>query len=133
MVKCVKVLFFFSFLTVTIYLSNGVTPFVGGKLDSVAHASDEAPKALDVVCGMKIAKDGAEMVEVGGKHFYFCSDNCKAVFKADPGKVTCMCFVGVEPGDDPCECSHCSGKGGKCKCSEHGGHDEHGHEGHDHG
>ncbi len=91
--------------------------------------ADENGKAIDPVCKMAVNKDSAQAVEISGKKFYFCADKCKETFLSDPGTIVCMCFVGVEPGDEMCDCKHCSGGGGKCKCGEGHGH---GH-GHDHG
>ncbi len=102
--------------------------FVGN--GSVAFAEDE--KVTDVVCGMRIDKNTDNISKIENKSFYFCSAKCKTAFDEDAGKYTCLCFVGFDEGDDPCECGHCSGEAGKCKCSEdHGGHDHH--HGHDHG
>jgi YHS domain-containing protein len=41
--------------------------------------------ALDPVCMMEIAPDAAEAQLVyGGETFYFCCDECKRIFDADP-------------------------------------------------
>jgi YHS domain-containing protein len=39
----------------------------------------------DPVCGMKVDERKAEFqTEFGEKKFFFCSDNCKKEFEADP-------------------------------------------------
>lgn len=95
-----------------------------------SEADDE--KVTDNVCGMQIDKAGAQVVDIKGKSFYFCSDQCKAKFSENPGKFACLCSIELEPGDEPCDCKHCSGEGGKCDCAEHHGHHDHEHEGDEH-
>ena len=92
---------------------------------TIVEAANENGKAIDPVCKMSISKDSAQVVDISGKKFYFCGDKCKETFQKDPGKIACMCFVGMEPGDEMCDCKHCSGGGGKCKCGEEHGHGEH--------
>lgn len=42
-------------------------------------------KAIDPVCGMKIAVDKAEhIVKHGDNTFYFCSEGCKKAFVENP-------------------------------------------------
>src|SRR5262245_56280123 len=49
--------------------------------------ADEAPRALDPVCGMKVDPATAKhRAEHGGETFWFCSAGCKAKFEADPAK-----------------------------------------------
>lgn len=132
----IKSLLFLSVFALSIYALNVYVPFIDNVVIKTVEAGDEAEKVTDAVCGMEIDKSSAKVVDVSGKNFYFCSDKCKATFEENPGKVACMCFVGLEEGDEPCDCNHCSGEGGKCKCAdEHeAGHDhhEHGHDEHDH-
>lgn len=128
----IKPLFLIFCLTLVGLGWNVNIPFVENDTANKIVEAAEPEKVTDVVCGMKIDKEGAQVVDVKGKNFYFCSENCKAKFEENPGKVTCMCFVGLKEGDEPCDCNHCSGKGGKCDCAEHGGHGDGGHV-HDHG
>ncbi|MGR3218275.1 MAG: YHS domain-containing protein [Candidatus Anammoxibacter sp.] len=129
----IKSLLFLFVFTLSIHALSDNVPFIGNAAITAVEAGDEAEKVTDAVCGMKIDKSSAKVVDVSGKNFYFCSDKCKTTFEDNPGKVTCMCFVGLEEGDEPCGCNHCSGKGGKCTCAdEHEeGHDHHEH--HEHG
>lgn len=39
----------------------------------------------DPVCGMRIEKeDAVARVEYGGKAYYFCSEDCRSEFEANP-------------------------------------------------
>ena len=41
----------------------------------------------DVVCGMEVdPKDAAGKTERNGRTYYFCSEQCKKQFEADPKK-----------------------------------------------
>lgn len=42
--------------------------------------------AKDPVCGMETDQLAENMLEHEGRIFFFCSDECKARFKADPAK-----------------------------------------------
>ena len=45
--------------------------------------------AKDPVCGMDVEeKTAAVTAEKDGATYYFCSEGCKATFKADPEKYT---------------------------------------------
>jgi len=130
--KSRNLLFLMSFLTLAVIGWNINIPIIENERTNLVEAA-EPEKVTDLVCGMEISKDSAKVINIDGKNFYFCSDNCMAKFEANPWKVTCMCFVGLKEGDEPCDCNHCSGKGGRCDCSEHGGHKDggHHHAGHD--
>ena len=53
--------------------------------DAKAAKSDE--KVKDPVCGMTIDKSASKAhEEYKGGHYYFCSAECHAKFKADPEK-----------------------------------------------
>ncbi len=44
---------------------------------------------VDPVCGMVVPKEHAEVCsEFRGKHFCFCSDECKEEFDSDPNMYT---------------------------------------------
>jgi len=44
-------------------------------------------KATDLVCLMKVDKDGKALTyEYKEKTYYFCSENCKEEFKEEPEK-----------------------------------------------
>lgn len=131
MIRRINLLFLMLFFVLGVFGWNVNFPYVGNEINNELEAA-ESEKVKDVVCGMEINKNAAMVVSVDGKDFYFCSENCKAKFEKNPWKVTCMCFVGLKEGDEPCDCNHCSGKGGKCDCGEHGGHGDGGHV-HDHG
>jgi YHS domain-containing protein len=45
-------------------------------------------KIKDPVCGMEIETAAAVTTTHEGKTYYFCSDNCRQQFKADPAKYT---------------------------------------------
>lgn len=123
-------LFLITFFTFAIFVWPINLPFTGKEVTNEVKAAD-AEKITDPVCGMEINKEGAMVLEIEGKSFYFCSDDCEAKFKENPGKFQCICFAGLKEGDEPCDCPHCSGKAAKCDCAEHHGHPhehEHGHE-----
>ena len=42
----------------------------------------------DPVCGMKVDRKKALTAELCEQTFYFCSENCRAQFEADPGRFT---------------------------------------------
>lgn len=128
--KDIKNLLFLSFIILLLSSWTTNIPFVKKEI-GIASASE---KVKDPVCSMEIDKEGAKSEKIEDKTFHFCSETCKVLFKKNPGKFTCLCFVGMEEGDEPCGCTHCSGKGGRCDCADekHEGHGGH-HEGHDHG
>ena len=58
---------------------------------TASRAKPEAAAAVkDVVCGMtvdpKAAAAAGRTIEYNGKTYYFCSDDCKTTFKAEPAK-----------------------------------------------
>lgn len=123
--KILFLLVIFSIISTTLHFNIALFKVETG----IVSAAD---KVKDVVCGMEIDKNPAFSEKIENKEFFFCSNTCKALFNNNAGKFTCLCFVGMEEGDDPCECKHCSGKGGRCDCSDdsddsddydHGGHD----------
>jgi YHS domain-containing protein len=40
----------------------------------------------DPVCGMTVNENGAEQLQHKGKDYFFCTDDCKQAFKANPEK-----------------------------------------------
>ena len=43
--------------------------------------------ATDPVCGMKIEERRTELqTQFGGKKYFFCSDECRKEFEADPNE-----------------------------------------------
>lgn len=42
----------------------------------------------DPVCAMEVDRKQAIKVKFGGRDFYFCSDDCKMRFGADPAAYT---------------------------------------------
>jgi len=54
-------------------------------LVGTSQRDEEAIMALDPVCMMEITPDSAEAQLVyEGETFYFCCDECKRIFDADP-------------------------------------------------
>jgi len=47
-----------------------------------------ATELIDPVCGMKVEENSPHVADVGGKHYAFCSADCRSKFLADPGKYT---------------------------------------------
>ncbi len=85
----------------------------------------------DRVCTMQIAKDGAKTYKKDGYKYYFCSKECKKIFKKNLEKYACICPASSEG----CPCFHCKGTGELCDCAEisvytesHSGGHEHEHE-----
>jgi len=39
---------------------------------------------VDPVCGMKVDEKSEFQTQFAGKKFFFCSENCKREFEADP-------------------------------------------------
>jgi membrane fusion protein, copper/silver efflux system len=70
----------------------GMTGTAATAAAAPASHANQAPAATvkDVVCGMSIdpkdARAAGRTIEYNGKTYYFCSDDCKTKFKADPGK-----------------------------------------------
>ncbi|MHC4320786.1 MAG: YHS domain-containing protein [Planctomycetota bacterium] len=102
---------------------------------NLTHAG-EGGKVIDRVCTMQIDKDGATTYKKDGHKYYFCSKNCKKIFKKDPEKYACIC----PKSSDGCNCFHCTGSGEICDCAEitvntgsHSGGHEHEHEEEDEG
>lgn len=61
-------------------------PDVATLAGSKAHESDVDPSglAIDPVCHMNIRKDTAHRVVYRGSNWYFCTQDCRDEFKADP-------------------------------------------------
>ena len=47
-------------------------------------AEEAAGMAVDPVCGMEVAMEGAITHEYEGNMYYFCSEDCRDKFMADP-------------------------------------------------
>jgi YHS domain-containing protein len=42
---------------------------------------------IDPVCGMKVDEKSAQFqTQFAGKRYYFCSEECRKEFEADPGE-----------------------------------------------
>jgi Cu+-exporting ATPase len=58
-----------------------------GNASHGATASESEPHAKDPVCGMSVDATKSKWSSVvGGKSYFFCSENCLASFKADPSR-----------------------------------------------
>jgi YHS domain-containing protein len=57
--------------------------------------------AKDPVCGMSVDKSKAKKLEYKGTTYYFCSDDCKATFEADPER-----YAGKGRAHDEAHASH---------------------------
>ena len=44
--------------------------------------------ATDPVCGMKVNEQSATQTTHAGKTYYFCSEDCKKTFCANPNRFT---------------------------------------------
>ena len=69
---------------------------------------------IDRVCTMQIAKDKAKTYKENWHQYYFCSRECKKIFKKHPEKYACICSK--KP--DGCNCAQGKGTGELCDCSE---------------
>jgi len=50
----------------------------------------------DPVCGMKVDRTQALTASVGGRTYYFCSEQCRSAFEADPGRYAGRSHAPVE-------------------------------------
>ena len=58
-------------------------------LHGLEHATAEAAKAVDPVCGMRVDPEtSAQRAEHAGRTYHFCSATCRTKFQADPEKYT---------------------------------------------
>lgn len=49
------------------------------------NGEEDSMAVQDPVCGMRIEKeDAVARVEYGGKAYYFCSEDCRSEFEANP-------------------------------------------------
>ncbi len=60
----------------------------GGEYPGVSHGS--ANMAKDPICGMVIPKERSIKREVGGRAYYFCSENCVRTFEAPEAELKAM-------------------------------------------
>jgi YHS domain-containing protein len=66
-------------------ISYGIYPGTTLALGSRVQRDEEATMALDPVCMMEITPDSAEaQLLYEGETIYFCCDECKRIFDADP-------------------------------------------------
>lgn len=55
-----------------------------------AESMMEETMAVDPVCGMEVAMEGAVTAEYEGETYYFCSEDCRDQFMADPASYMQM-------------------------------------------
>ncbi len=83
-----------TFLAVAAAAALAVGGGCGSGHDHSSHdhggaAAKAGEKVKDPVCGMTIDKSASKAhEEYKGGHYYFCSSECQAKFKADPEKYT---------------------------------------------
>ena len=55
----------------------------------------DTQKIIDIVCGMEIKKDNPLSSVYNGKTYYFCNQNCKDNFNANP-----TTYLGINDSDN---------------------------------
>jgi YHS domain-containing protein len=71
-------------------------------------------RAKDFLCGMMVDRATALKTTHEGTVYYFCADECRLKFQADPKKyaVSCPCAKAGKK----CSCDHCGDEKGVCDC-----------------
>lgn len=52
--------------------------------DMVKEIREEELMMTDPVCGMKVDENSKSQTQFAGKKYFFCSDQCRKEFEADP-------------------------------------------------
>ncbi|MBI4689149.1 MAG: HAD-IC family P-type ATPase, partial [Nitrospirae bacterium] len=70
------------------FVKGGMGGFKHEMISSIAKAISEMAK--DPICGMVIPKERSIKREVGGRAYYFCSENCVRTFEAPEAELKAM-------------------------------------------
>src|SRR5687767_7635233 len=75
------------FLPLLIFPSRGATMLKPSENQSGERTpTARGERAKDLVCGMDVNKDGALTHSINDRTYYFCTEECRDAFKADPAK-----------------------------------------------
>ncbi len=89
----------------------------GKKEDSCCctQTTTSVERSKDLICNMWVNKtDKAIKTEFDNADYYFCAEDCKKQFLANPTKYTRICDCKKFKHD--CQCEHCAGKRTPCDC-----------------